>query len=67
MLIHCVCVCACVCVCVYVCVYVVLLVFVEVMSRILDLDMEDVESRLSDSQMVVTVFQYAAYFLSRGG
>lgn len=40
-------------------------VFAEVLSRILDLEMEDLEP--GDSQMVVTVFQYAAYFLSRGG
>lgn len=40
-------------------------VFAEVLSRVLDLEMEDLEP--GDSQMVVTVFQYAAYFLSRGG
>ncbi|XP_064384276.1 RIPOR family member 3-like [Halichondria panicea] len=39
--------------------------FTELLSRVLDLDIDDWEPSL-DSQMVVTLFQYAAFFLVQG-
>ena len=39
-------------------------VFTELLGRILDLDVDDWEP--TDNQMVITVFQYAAYFLTQG-
>ena len=39
--------------------------FSELLSRVLDLEIDDWEPAL-DSQMVVTVFQYAAFFLVQG-
>ncbi len=39
--------------------------FTELLSRVLDLDIDDWEPAM-DSQMVVTVFQYAAFFLVQG-
>ena len=69
----CVHVCACVCVCVRVCLCVCVSVHVSVcacvlravfpvlLNRILDLDYETGD--LADTKMVVTVFQFAAYFL----
>ena len=65
--------CVCMCVCVYVCVCVCARVHVSVcarvfcavfpvlLNRILDLDYETGD--LADTKMVVTVFQFAAYFL----
>ena len=50
-----VCVCVCVCVCV---------VLTEVILQVLDLEAEDWE--LEDGQMVITIFQYATYFLEHG-
>ena len=39
-------------------------VFTELLGRILDLDADDWGP--TDNQMVITVFQYAAYFLTQG-
>ena len=64
----CVCVCVRVCVCVSVCMCqcvrvfsVLCAVFPVLLNRILDLDYETGD--LADTKMVVTVFQFAAYFL----
>ena len=38
--------------------------FTELLGRILDLDVEDWGT--ADNQMVITVFQYAVYFLPQG-
>ena len=38
--------------------------FTELLGRILDLDADDWGP--TDNQMVITVFQYAAYFLTQG-
>ena len=57
-----VCVCVSVCVCQCVRVFSVLCaVFPVLLNRILDLDYETGD--LADTKMVVTVFQFAAYFL----
>jgi len=40
------------------------LVLTEVILQVLDLEAEDWE--LEDGQMVITIFQYATYFLEHG-